>query len=270
MNDSSRVTQILAGFSALVGIIATAVSVFISVRVNDLDERLKLADSRLKEAIEKRVERQTDQELSLKTYDKVAALIEANEPRKHRVALALVNSLEDDRPLKKYLLVLLRTDMCGQQRRGAPELQELCKEAGVSLFNTEERATPVAEASASKAIDYDIFWCEDEPRWEQVANAAATLLRRKKDKDNDVAIGRVRVRSLPRDVNREQRFQVTLPAIRYDSDEESAAKALKQLLDPVLADANVGDQRFQPLPNKTSALRTPSYLSAYVCGVASR
>src|SRR6266436_2061744 len=58
----------------------------------DLDERIKMADLALRKTIEDRAAKQAEEAFNLQIYEKVYVALQNNDPRRHDVALALVES----------------------------------------------------------------------------------------------------------------------------------------------------------------------------------
>jgi hypothetical protein len=256
--------------TALLTVLSTAMTIYITfvssridakVKLNDvalrdfqahLDERIKTADLDLRRTIEDRAARQAADSFNLQIYEKVYVALQTNDKRKHDVAYALVQSLEEDKALKKYFLGLFQTGIV------APETR---KAAAVSIFQIDQQS--VGQPGTSRApgageaqrVSYDVFWCEGREGnrdWEKLALAAADRIRAQE------GVGRVRTRMLPEDVNKESRFRVSGRIIRIDPGEEKLGRQLKTWIDPVIApDAFKLDGNSQG---------TPNYLSAFVCG----
>jgi hypothetical protein len=242
----------LAGsVTPILAVVSTALTIFITYTANQIDQTTKKTDAQLKQAelalrvsAEDRTARQAEHDFSLKIYEKVYVALETSDSRKHAVALALVDSLEDERPIKKYLLVLFR------QKVVEPSIQE---QAAESVFRIDQKvvARDTARQDDSRQVNYDVFWCEGKPEREQLASQAAERIRAQRP------TSRVRVRVLPEKVNLERRFNVHANVIRVDAGEEALGRELKTWIDPVLA-----PQTFSLDGNPQA---TPKYLSAFVC-----
>lgn len=255
----NKVTAVLTVVSMAMTIYITFISSRIDakVKLNDaalrefqahLDERMKMADLDLKRTIEERTARQAEEAFNLQIYEKVYVALQTSDKRRHDVAYALVQSLEEDKPLKKYFLGLFQNAIV------APETR---KAAALSIFRIDQQNVTQAALSKSggpsdaKQVNYDVFWCEGHPEWEQMALAATDRIRAQE------GVGRVRTRMLPDEVNKEARFRVSGLIIRIDPGEEALGRQLKAWIDPVIA------------PNgfklDANAQGTPNYLSAFVC-----
>lgn len=242
----------LGHVTAVLSVVSTILTIYITYMSHQLDNRVKTADIELRKLIEQRTARQADDTFNLQIYDKVWTALQTDEKRKHDVAYALVQSLEEDKALKKHLLGLFQTPVVAEETRRA---------AAVSVFNIDQQAlTPEAGrgagAAGPKPVGYDAFWCEKYPGGEQVATEAANRIR------GQEGVGRVRVRLLPETVNKQApRFRVSGLVIRRDPDEGAVADKLKTWIDPVVA-PNV----FKIEGNEPGTATTPNYVSAYVCG----
>lgn len=259
--------SIVNSLAAVLTVVSTAMTIYITfvssqidanVKRNDqalrkvqvdLDERLRTADLALRRTIEDRAAKQAEEAFNLQIYEKVYAALQNNDRRKHDVAYALVQSLEDDQRLKKYLLGLFQSDIVAPATRGL---------AAVSLFRIEQQSAardttqPAPESAEPKKVNYDVFWCEGSREWEQRAVAAADRIRAQ------AGVGRVRVRMLPNEVNRESRFRVSGLMIRIDPGEETLGRQLKAWIDPAVTPKSFNLD--------ANAQGTPNYLSAFVCG----
>ena len=258
---------IVNSLTAVLTVVSTAMTIYITVissqidakvKLNDLalrkfqadlDERMKTADLALRRTIEDRAAKQAEEAFNLQIYEKVYVALQNNDRRKHEVAYALVQSLEDDQRLKKYLLGLFQSAIVARDTR------EL---AAVSIFRIEQQSAardttqPAKGATEPKKVNYDVFWCEGHSDWEQLAVAAADRIRAQH------GVGRVRIRMLPNTVNRETRFSVSGLMIRIDPGEEELGRQMKAWIDPVVAPGGFNLDR--------NAQGTPNYLSAFVCG----
>jgi hypothetical protein len=262
MSIVSSLTAVLTVVSTVMTIYITFLSSQIDAKVKlndlalkklqvDLDERIKMADLALRKTIEERAAKQAEEAFNLQIYEKVYTALQNNDRRRHDVAYALVQSLEDDQRLKRYLLGLFQSAVVARETREA---------AAVSLFRIEQQSTtrdttPAAKGSGEgKKVNYDVFWCEGPADWEQRAVAAADLIRAKD------GVGRVRTRLLPKAVNQESRFKVSGLIIRIDPGEENLGRQLKTWIDPAVTPGSF------KLDN--NAQGTPNYLSAFVCGAS--
>jgi hypothetical protein len=253
--------SIINYLTAVLTVMSTAMTIYITVissqidakvKLNDaalrtfqahLDERFRAADLELRKTIEERAAKQAEETFNLQIYEKVYVALEKSDKRKHEVAYALVQSLEDDQRLKKYLLGLFQSSNVARDTRDL---------AAISIFRIDQQALARDTPRGAKVVNYDVFWCEGHSDWEQLAVAAADRIRTRE------GVGRVRVRMLPDAVNREPRFLVSGLMIRIDPGEEPLGHQMKTWIDPVVA------------PNgfklDGNAQGTPNYLSAFVCG----
>ncbi len=253
--------------TALLTILSTAMTIYITLVSSRIDAKVKLSDARLREfqasldarfkeadldlrqTIENRTSRQADASFNLQIYEKVYIALQTNDERKHMVAYALVQSLDDDKAVKRYFLGLFQTDIVPPETR---------KAAAFSIFQIDQQSvgqpgtSKIQGGGEAKRVSYDVFWCEGHKDWEHLAGAAAEQIRAQD------GVGRVRTRMLPEEVNREPRFRVSGRIIRIDPGEEALGRQLKTWIDPVIApDAFKLDGNGQ---------KTPNYLSAFVCG----
>lgn len=259
--------SIVNSLAAVLTVVSTAMTIyitFVSSRIDanvkrndqalktlqfDLDKSIKTADLALRKTIEDRAAKQAEEAFNLQIYEKVYVALQNNDRRRHDVAYALVQSLEDDQRLKKYLLGLFQSAVVARETRNL---------AAVSLFRIEQQSAardttqPIPGSAEPKKVNYDVFWCEGHPEWEQRAVAAADRIRAQE------GVGRVRTRMLPDAVNRETRFRVSGLIIRIDPGEEKLGRQMKDWIDPAIA-----PKSFKLDGN---AQGTPNYLSAFVCG----
>jgi len=259
--------------TALLTIISTAMTIYITYKSHNIDvqvklseaklhefqahvdEKFKAADFDLRKTIEERTSRQADETFNLQIYEKVYQALQTSEKRKHDVAFALVQSLAEDRALKKYLLGLFQVPSVDPAVRAQAAIAGYKIEQQTILRELDQKQT---DPSKPKPISYDVFWCEGSPYFEQIAINIANRIRAQE------GVGRVRVRILPDAVNlQEPRFRVSDLAIRMDQDEKTVAEKLKGWIDPI-AMASGFKQGFKLDSN---SLGTPRYLSAYICGV---
>lgn len=242
----------LGHMTAVLSVVSTILTIYITYMSHQLDNRVKTADIELRKLIEQRTARQADDTFNLQIYDKVWTALQTDEKRKHDVAYALVQSLEEDKALKKHLLGLFQTPAVAEETR---------KAAAVSIFHIDQQALAGeaagrgAGAAGSKPVGYDVFWCEKYPGGEQIATEAANRIR------GQEGVGRVRVRLLPEAVNKQEvRFRASGLVIRRDPDEGMVADKLKTWIDPVVAPNSFRIEGNEQGPG------TPNYVSAYVCG----
>jgi hypothetical protein len=257
--------SIINTVTAVLTILSTAMTIYITyvssridsqIKLNELrlrefqahlDERMKTADLALRTTIEERAAHHADDAFNLQIYEKVYVALQDNDRRKHEVAYALVQSLADEHRLKRYLLGLFQASVVSRDTRDS---------AAAALFRIEQAShDTTAEAAApgeSKKVSYDVFWCEGTAEWEHLAAAAAERIRAQE------GAGRVRTRMLPTAVNKQGRFRVAGLTIRVDPGEDKLGEQLKGWIDPAVAPRGFKlDRSVQP---------TPSYLSAFVCG----
>src|SRR5262245_25373741 len=231
--------------TAFLTALSTLMTIYITYASWNLDTKIKVANTALQQAIEGREDRQARENFNLQVYEKVWAALQTEEKRKHEVAYALVQSLDDDNTLKGRLLDLFQTPVVSQETREA---------ASVARFQIDQQQRDAAQSG----VNYDVFWCE-EPREGSISRRgvavdAATKIR------GQSGVGRVRVRMLPGVLNRqEKRFNVSGLVIRKDPDEENRARQLKEWIDLLsppkgfTVEANLGPP-------------SPNYLSVFVCG----
>src|SRR5438067_2143039 len=142
----TKVTAILTAFS-------TAMTIYITWASWHLDARIKLANADLQRAVEARTKRQAEENFNLQVYEKVWTALQDAEERKHNVAYALVQSLEDENVLKRHLLALFETPAVAQKTRQA---------AVVAIFQIDQQAVLRDAAArdggqADTKVNYDVF-----------------------------------------------------------------------------------------------------------------
>jgi hypothetical protein len=227
-------------------------------RIQGLEELLKKQELLLKDAQDKRAERESVQKVQLEVYERVVTSLEKKQPELQRVASVLVTNVLDE-PLRGGLLQALEV-------AGAPEVRSEVRRTlvGESRFREDEavlaHADPAPPAPQGRSfswedIDYDVFWCErsGDPA-HRIAEAIVAKMR------DEGAKGRLRVRLLPDSINARPGYQHAGYVVRLNAGEEKQAAELKRVGDAVLGKA--GEFRAS-----YSAQPTPWYLSAFVCPI---
>lgn len=231
-------------------VVIPVITVLTGAMVVYLNNSVSEIDSKLKASQEQRAERESFQSFDLKIYDKVIASLESDNPKRQKVAKALVVVMASDSFRTRLLNVLEQaaTDTVRQ------EVKRLIEQE--SKFKAEEeyvKAQPKAhsESASWKNYNYDIFWCEKSgEKAKQFAEDVIGLLR------ENGASGRLRVRELPESVNARRGYQIAGYVIRANQNEIEIAKKLQK------SGKAIVDKEFVVT---FSAQATPLYISAFIC-----
>lgn len=128
-----------------------------------------------------------------------------------------------------------------------------------SIITPQPSGTLVSEGDP-KGWDYDIFSCEEEPGSMPLAKMLFDALR-KRDERSLGLLGRIRLRSLPQEINQRQDYRVYKSiVIKSSPDKFEQAAKLREWAKRVLPDQTVTVER--------SDRKLPWYLSLFVCKAA--
>jgi hypothetical protein len=246
-----NVEKLIASIGAGLGLVSTAIGIWVAYSnhelqlasalqtdaINDQKAQLEAADQLLRQRADTRAEATTEREYIIRVYDKVAEALQATEPRRQIVALALIETLPDP-------------DLRERLSRAFARLPDL--DPAVSQRVQSIRAD-AKTASAERNVQgwaYDVFWCA--PNQQNQVLAASAL----------AAVGqganatRVRLRRWTPQANAEPGFQVSGLEIRAEDSEQEQAAVLSQLLKKTTGETFTIHTVHNP---------TPNYLSVWVC-----
>jgi len=244
--------------------VATIVTGFLAYDAQQLsqtaNQRLQEQKHLLETQAEDRLKTESLQKFELQIYQIVTDSLSKGAVYQEAANALITSTLEN--PLRTaFLNVLASSD------RLNPEAK---REVLAALYNSQQAEIPSAAVTASPptavppevpapaagplaGISIDVFWCEAsgdsaKAEAEQIRNYLAA----------QGATGRLRTRILPTSINQRAGYNIDGLVIRYDQNEDDAAKKLKALADASVA----GGVQFQLT---RSAQNTQSYLSAFVC-----
>lgn len=221
-----------------------------------LDNELKLAGAKIREAEAQLKEAESGRKLTFDLYQEVKKVLEKKErtPRDEEALRVLIESLADDPFRYKLLSVLAVSAATESGKQAATESSNFYREEAAISARTDTPPQPAAKpADAARSLssyDIDIFYCaEKRASSEPVARKVAGL----KQADES---GRWRVRALPETVNQQPGYGVTSNEIRYNIPDETPQ-------------ADIIRERLQangiPATLRASAQQTAWYLSVFVC-----
>jgi hypothetical protein len=257
-NKGSRLVQINIAVTLLLAVLAG----WSKFKLDDTEQSLKRVETQVmareserKDLELERINRESLEKKQLTIYDAVVKSLETDDPKRQKVAMALVTSmLEIDNPLRTELLAVIGGTGSAEIKKEARQI--LGKE---SEFHAETRA-PQAQRSGQafnwEDFDYDVFWCESSGS--QAKATAEGIVSRLKAEG---AKGRLRARLLPDSINARPGYQHSGFVVRFNAGEEKQANELVRLGNAVLNGKGV-------FTSSLSAQSTPWYLSAFVCPAA--
>ncbi|HYD80089.1 MAG TPA: hypothetical protein VEC06_09805 [Paucimonas sp.] len=213
-----------------------------------LDLALKQADAELKNL-------ESNRKLTFELYQEVKKVIEKEDkdPREEDAVRVLVESLADE-PFRWKLLKVIAVGAQSEEVKEIAAATSKFYEEEVSVQARPGAAPKPAEANAAHAgagaYNVDFFFCEDkQPTSEPLARAARDL---KSPSDT----GRWRVRALPRTINQQPGYSITVNEIRYTPPEEKpVADALAKMLSAKGLQFKFHETSFP----------TPGYVSVFIC-----
>lgn len=237
-------------FKVLKELIIPGITVVTALMVAWLNFSVRNVEAELNKAKDQREERESLQSFDLKIYDKVVASLETADPKKQRVAKALVVVMASP-DLRENLLSVL--EEAGTDTVRAEVAKIIAQE---NAFKAGEQALPAAPAERNDETDwtaynYDIFWCEKSGE-----GARAFAQRVKAALKKRGAKGRIRIRELPASVNARRGYQISGYVIRANENEIEIADNLK---------ARGFDILGREFAITFSGQPTPLYLSAFIC-----
>ena len=257
-NKGSRLVQINVAVTILLAILAG----WSKFKLDDTEQLLKRVetkvmerDSERKDTEQARINRESQEKKQLTIYEAVVKSLETDNPKRQKVAMALVTTmLEIDNPLRSELLAVIGGSASIEIKKEAQ--QTLGKE---NVFHVEANAPSVQRTSKIfnwEDFDYDVFWCESSGK--NAKEAAEKIVSQLK---NEGAKGRLRPRLLPDSINTRPGYQHSGFVVRYNTGEEKQANELIRVGNTVLNAKNA-------FTSSLSSQSTPWYISAFVCPTA--
>lgn len=251
-DESATKGNWLIKINVVVTILLAIVTGWSKFKLDDIGARVMERESERKDMELIRINRESQEKKQLTIYDAVVKSLETDDPKRQKVAMALVTSMLDlDNPLRAELLAVIGGS-------GSPEIKVEAKRtlSNENLFQTQTNA-PVEQRTGTsfnwEDFDYDIFWCESSGgKAEQTANSIVARLK------SEGAKGRLRARLLPDSINARPGYQHSGYVVRFNNGEEKQANEL----------VRVGNSLLQEGSSFTASLSgqpTPWYLSAFVC-----
>jgi hypothetical protein len=256
-NKSSRLVQINIAVTLLLAILAG----WSKLKLDDTEQSLKQVekqvmkrDSERKDMELARINRESLEKKQFAIYDDVVKSLESDDPKRKRVAIALVTfMLEIDDPLRRELLAVIG----GTGPADMKKVQQILgKESAFHVETLAPRAQRGSQTFNWEDFDYDVFWCESSGSHAK-ATAESIVSRLKAEG----AKGRLRARLLPDSINARPGYQHSGFVVRFNAGEEKQANELARVGNAVLNGKGV-------FTSSLSAQSTPWYLSAFVCPAA--
>lgn len=263
--------SILSGAAALLGLVSTAVGVWIAWDTHQLKREADILNNRVGAAQkaaelafeQSRAQRDTDQftlTYNMTVYKEVVALIEEGDLPcgKQRAVNAFIQSLRDS-SFKAGMADAVKeagSNCAGVAEKAAEiyagtnfDLEQRSVEQTAAI-RQEQRTAP----ASAYGWDYDVFWCEANPANRAVAEKLSAALAQ-----GDPKHGRIRVRPLPTTVNDRAGYGVRGYEIRAERQEQEQALLVKPHLEAAAA---------QTFTVTTSGQSTPWYISVFACATA--
>lgn len=187
---------------------------------------------------------------NLKVYQEVVGALKDKNERMERVAIALVEAMPEEDPLRVSLLNAIAV---GATSKDAQEQAAYVREQPPVADNAaRSSAAPVS------GWDVDVIYCANATQGEERAQKVAAALQNA-PLAGDRTVGRIRVRKLPESLNRRPSYQVAGLQIRHEAREQQAALSLQAIAFKAL-----------DIPGDAVQLRsiqasTPDYLSFFIC-----
>lgn len=257
-NTQNKKSFIEKGHYVVTAILAIATT-FSQLQLSQQEKFLKAQEAELNKLEQLRKQHESDAELTFKLYEEVksALLAEKDAEKRQGIALKLVEELASDSFKTRFITVI----------RDSTPIPVIKEKASTAAYDSESkdltaRAIPVTMNDEKAAVaqtgwsnwDFDFFWCEssgDKARRE--ANDALAI-------KDESALGRWRIRMLPKSINALPGYSISGYQIRINQDELKMGNRLKNDLLKIAPNGRNFVTRQVSTP-------TPYYVSVFFCPV---
>lgn len=237
----------LAGASAILGAVSTAIGIYVAIGNYYIQQeaeqqklRIEAADELLRERADVRAQATTERDYIIRVYDKVSEALQSTDERRHRVALALIETLPDP-----ALRVRLGQAFLQLGNNVSPAVT-----AQAQRITNEAEVASAYEKTIAPGWNYVVQWCVENPSNRDLAATVVTALSR------GARPGNIRlVRYVP-----SERFKASLQAaglqIRSEDNAADQVAGVKELLDKGTNENFVITPALDPAPHR---------VNVYVC-----
>lgn len=238
--SNSGITKTFLAVIALIPALATAITGYLAYQINSEIQGVRIELEKI----------ENQRAFDLEIYKAVKEALKGS-AKDQQVALALVVSIGED-PLKAALLATLE-----EAPSAAPDVVAEARNYR-ELDKQVERQPQGGETDPEQLVwadwDFDLFFCETSG---EPARAQATLVANALEDDG--AEGRIRVRPLSADKNREAGYRIKGYAIRRSDDETAMADKLAAFANATLQHDGV---QFEV---QRASQKSPWYISVFLC-----